>query len=160
MKRVITFIAAVALTGSAASACSSSSGTLSTADYCQKIKNYKADAAKFDSVFSSNNPDKAQTKAAFETMSKMLKDLADTAPADIKPDVTKVVGATDKVIALLAKNDYDMVKVSANTADVAALKVVLADTTVSVASSHLDAYGTTNCGIVPDTTAPAAATTT
>jgi hypothetical protein len=160
MKRVITILASVALSGAAVSACSSGGSTLSTKDYCQKIKDYKSEASKFDSVFTSNTPDPAKTKIAFDTMSSMLKDLSATAPTEIKADTAKVVDATDKIIALLAKNGYDMQKVSANAADVKELQTVMADTSVSDASKRLDTYGQSKCGIAPDTTAPAAVTPT
>jgi ABC-type oligopeptide transport system substrate-binding subunit len=158
MKRVVTIIATVLVTGAAVSACSSSGGAASTGNYCQMIKDYKAEASKFDSVFSSNNPDPAKTKVAFDTMSGMLKDLSAKAPAEIKAETVKVVDATDKIIALLAKNGYDMTKVSANAADVKELQTVMSDTSVSAASAKLDTYGKDKCGIVPDSTVPTATT--
>jgi hypothetical protein len=155
MKRFIILASTVITFGSLAVACGSSgsgSGAISEKAYCQLIKDYKADSSKFDAVFSSSTtPDPAKVKEAFGSMQGMLKNLADKAPAAIKADVTTVVTATDKLIGLLSKNDYDFTKLSAS-ADAQELQTVMSDTKVSEASGRLDKYGQDTCGIAPDTT--------
>ena len=120
------------------------------ADYCQKISDYKANANKFDEVFTSNTPDPAKTEEAFTSMKSLLQDLADNAPSDIAADVSTVNDATAKIIEIFDKYEWDVIKLSAAGDDATKFQEVLNDTAVNDASTRLDTWGQENCGFAPD----------
>ena len=120
------------------------------ADYCQKISDYKANANKFDEVFTSNTPDPAKTEEAFTSMKTLLQGLVDDAPADIAADVSTVNDATGQIIAIFDKYEWDVIKLSAAGDDATKFQEVLNDPKVNEASTRLDTWGQENCGFAPD----------
>ncbi len=120
------------------------------ADYCQKINDYKANANKFDEVFTSNTPDPAKTEEAFTSMKTLLQGLVDDAPADIAADVSTVNDATGQIIEIFTKYEWDVIKLSNASDDAAKFQEVLNDTKVNDASTRLDTWGQQNCGFAPD----------
>lgn len=145
-------LAAITLmaTSTVLAACGSTDGaTVSTADYCELIRSYQDDGDAFDSLFSSPDADPATLKAGFEKMGSMIDDLSAKAPADIKTDVDLVAKATNALIDLLEKYDYDFMAMVADEEASAELESLMGGADVGAASERLDAWGQTNCGIEP-----------
>lgn len=151
--RTRSMLAAAVAAASLLVACGSdsgSSGALDTDTYCAKIKEYKAKASGFDSIFSSDTPDAKATETAFTTMQEMLQTLTDTAPAEIKTDVSTVNDATKELIAIFAKYEWDVAKLATATDDATKLQAIMSDTKVSEASDRLDTFSQDTCGIAQD----------
>ena len=120
-------------------------------DYCSKIKEYNAKSDELDSPMSSD--DAAVLGASFERMQVMIHDLDNNPPSEIAEAIHTMREASDQLIAVFQKYDYDFTKLMG-----APEYVKLAETmdsgamTVAEASKKLDAYATGVCGLPPDTT--------
>jgi|GEM_PF-3344731 len=122
---------------------------MSTEEYCDLIRTYQDEGDAFDTLFSAADADPAQMKAGFEKMGGMIDDLSSKAPADIKADVEIVAKATNALIDLLDKYDYDFMAMVSDEAASAELETLMGGDDVGAASERLDAWGETTCGIEP-----------
>jgi hypothetical protein len=149
--RLVALLVAGCLTAATVAGCSSSKAT--TANYCAQLKSYMAQATALAATFNSGTPDPATAKAAYSSVAAMLTVLASGAPSAIKTDVTTEATATNRLVTLLAKHDYDMTKTKASS-DAAELKAMLADTSAADAAKRIDTYAQQTCGISTNPTTP------
>lgn len=121
----------------------------SDSDYCQLVRKYNEESTIFDDLFTTDTPDPAKMKAAFETMQGLIAQLVSIAPAEVKADAQIMGDATNQMIALIAKYDYDFTALLASE-DANALNDLFASTEVAAASDHLDQYDQQVCGVSYD----------
>ena len=105
--------------------------------FCQLLKTYKE---RFDNLLPSVN-DPVKLKAATADVDSAIRDLKDSAPAQVKPDVTIVAATVSQVVAALQKANY----VFANTAPAEVAK--LSDPNFQASVDKLTAYGQAHCGL-------------
>ena len=130
-------------------ACGDGDAAMSTADYCKLILTYQEEGDAFDTLFGGDEMDPAAMKAGFEKMGGMIDDLSAKAPAEIEADVALVAKATNALIDLLEKYDYDFMAMVADEEASAELESLMGGADVGEASARLDEWGQTNCGIEP-----------
>jgi cell division protein ZapA (FtsZ GTPase activity inhibitor) len=105
--------------------------------FCQLLKTYKE---RFDNLLPSVN-DPAKLKAATSDVDTAIRDLKDSAPAQVKPDVTTVAATVSDVVTALKKANY----VFANTEPAQVAK--LSDQNFQNSVDRLTAYGQAHCGL-------------
>ena len=118
-------------------------------DYCSKIKEYNARADELDSSMSSTNV--ADVKAAFESIQVMIHDLDKNPPSEIAEAVHTMREASDQLIAVFGKYDYDFTKL-AGAPEYVKLAETMDSNAINEANEKLDNYSTSVCGLPPDTT--------
>jgi len=105
--------------------------------FCQLLKTYKE---RFDNLLPSVN-DPVKLKAATADVDSAIRDLKDTAPAQLKPDITTVASTVSQVVAALQKANY----VFANTSPGEVAK--LSDQNFQNSVDRLTTYGQAHCGL-------------
>lgn len=135
----------LAACGSSKSSTSSSGG--SDAAYCEKVKQYKAEADASEPALKTNDP--AKIRAAFESTLGAVKDLDKDAPSAIAADVHTVRLLADKLVTMFSKYDFDAAKLSA-APEFAALSSEMDSPELTAANDRLDKWGQDVCGIAPD----------
>lgn len=118
-------------------------------DYCSKVKEYNLKADEIDSSMSSTNV--ADVKAAFESIQVMIHDLDKNPPTEIAEAVHAMREASDQLIAVFGKYDYDFTKL-AGAPEYVKLAETMDSSAISEANEKLDNYSTSVCGLPPDTT--------
>ena len=118
-------------------------------DYCSKVKEYNLKADALTGAMSSTNV--AEVKAAFETMQVMIHDLDNDPPSEIADAVHTMREASDEIITIFQKYDYDFTKL-AGAPEYVKLAETMDGSAISEANEKLDAYSTGVCGLPPDTT--------
>lgn len=119
----------------------------SDAAYCEKVKQYKAEADASEPALQTNDP--AKIRDAFESTLGAVKDLDKDAPSAIAADVHTVRLLADKLVSTLKKYDYDIAKVSASP-EFATLAKEMDSPDLNAANDRLDKWGQDVCGIAPD----------
>lgn len=135
----------LAACGSSKSSTSSSGG--SDAAYCEKVKQYKAEADASEPALKTNDP--AKIRDAFESTLGAVKDLDKDAPSAIAADVHTVRLLADKLVTMFSKYDFDAAKLSA-APEFAALSSEMDSPELTAANDRLDKWGQDVCGIAPD----------
>ncbi len=118
-------------------------------DYCSKVKEYRSNADALTSAMSSTNV--ADIKNAFETIQVMIHDLDNNPPSEIADAVHTMREASDEIITVFRKYDYDFTKLS-GAPEYVELAKKIDGATISEANKKLDDYSTGVCGLPPDTT--------
>ena len=156
MQRTTTMWAAAALATAALAGCGSDSAasTESTQNaYCQQVQAFKTSSNALGTVFTgSSTPTPDAVKNVFTTMQEGLHALDKNPPAAIKADVDAMTKDIDTVVDLFSKHNWDVNELSTG-ADADALKASLNDPAAASASTNLQAWAATNCGITADTVA-------
>ena len=83
-------------------------------------------------------------------MKAALSKLEDSAPAEIKGDVTTVFGVIGKMADVFAKYDYDTAKLATAQADFAEFTAAIQSPNFVAAGERLGTYFQQVCGIAPD----------
>lgn len=117
------------------------------AAYCEKVKQYKAEADASEPALKTNDP--AKIREAFESTLGAVKDLDKDAPSAIAADVHTVRLLADKLVSTLKKYDYDLEKVSASP-EFTSLSTEMDSPDLQAANDRLDKWGQDVCGIAPD----------
>ena len=133
----------------AAAALTSCGGSSSSSSYCSRISAYLDKADKFGVSMSTSTP--AQLKTAFEGIQAELHSMQQGVPAEIAPDVKVMVDTMDQLVALFAKDGYDMNRLGAS-GDAAQIDTIFSNASVKTASDHLAKYSSDVCHIAGATT--------
>jgi hypothetical protein len=120
-------------------------------DFCNVAK--EITSSDFGSALSDSNPD---LKAGLSQVNDALARAKDSAPSEIKADVTTLADALKKYTDFLAKYDYDVAKITqAAQKDPTVLQQAteaLSDPKIEQASTRIEAYATQVCGITTPST--------
>lgn len=121
-----------------------SATTDETPGFCADWSRLAAESSKFNTAQSSSAAKRAELKASVDTTTGMLRALAETAPAEIRPDLATYAQWWEGFSTALARVSYDFTRVSS---DAELQKAVQATTSdgMTEASARIAAWVEQNC---------------